>query len=301
MKLTPFGQALRALRIERGLRLLDMAKTLGCSSAFLSAVETGRKSVPPAFFANIVNEYGLAVPEVESLRRALDRTKKEVKLDEVSDENRELVAAFARKVDELPQDVIDELKKKVFKSCSGETPFLRRRRGIRVPAHTTLTLWDYADKIRSAFVADDELEFPVMDVLEFRMQRFFPEFCFDVWDADEMDGDEGRVMAGLDGLILRQDVYERAWDRRGRDRFTACHELGHYLMHRHIPMARASAPEDKIYTDSEWQADTFAGALLLPRRHATRFQEPASAAEAFGITEHAAEVMLDKYRRRDAL
>jgi transcriptional regulator with XRE-family HTH domain len=290
------------MRLEQGIRLLDMAKRLNISAAFLSAIETGRKkSIPASLVTNIAVEFSLDKAAIEKLRRAEDKTKKEVRLDALSSENRELVAAFARKVDELPADLIDALKKKVFKSMSGETPFHRMRKGIIVPARSTESLWSAADQVRDLFVERDEPEFPIMDVLEFRLEQFIPGFYVDVRTAEEMDGDEGRVVAGVNGIALREDVYEGAWNRVGRDRFTACHEFGHFLMHRQVTMARATTDKDKIYCDSEWQADTFAGALLLSRHHAPQFDGDAQrAASACGITPAAANVMLTKYEKARA-
>ena len=46
MNLTAFGKLIRTFRLEKLMRLKDMASDLGVSSAFLSAVETGeRKSL----------------------------------------------------------------------------------------------------------------------------------------------------------------------------------------------------------------------------------------------------------------
>ena len=44
--MTPFGIKLRAIRAERGIRLKDMAATLGVSAAYLSALEHGRRGRP---------------------------------------------------------------------------------------------------------------------------------------------------------------------------------------------------------------------------------------------------------------
>jgi Zn-dependent peptidase ImmA (M78 family) len=62
-----------------------------------------------------------------------------------------------------------------------------------------------------------------------------------------------------------------AWGGNSRDRFTACHEFGHFLMHRTITMARTREDTDKIFCDAEWQADTFAGTLLMSPRHLGKF------------------------------
>lgn len=69
-----------------------------------------------------------------------------------------------------------------------------------------------------------------------------------------------------DGTIkIPEKVYEEACQRKGRARFTLAHELGHALMHSNIiPFARSLDDNHKIYEDSEWQADEFAGELLIP-------------------------------------
>jgi transcriptional regulator with XRE-family HTH domain len=44
--MTPFGEKLRALRHERSITLKDMAKALNVSSAYLSALEHGKRGRP---------------------------------------------------------------------------------------------------------------------------------------------------------------------------------------------------------------------------------------------------------------
>ncbi len=44
--MTPFGRHLRHLRAERGLTLKDMASAIGVSSAYLSALEHGKRGRP---------------------------------------------------------------------------------------------------------------------------------------------------------------------------------------------------------------------------------------------------------------
>jgi transcriptional regulator with XRE-family HTH domain len=44
--MTPFGERLRALRLERSITLKDMAKALHVSSAYLSALEHGKRGRP---------------------------------------------------------------------------------------------------------------------------------------------------------------------------------------------------------------------------------------------------------------
>ena len=44
--MTPFGERIRALRIERGVSQKEMAAAIGVSPAYLSALEHGRRGVP---------------------------------------------------------------------------------------------------------------------------------------------------------------------------------------------------------------------------------------------------------------
>jgi|GEM_PF-119273 len=293
--LTPFGIAVRKLRLDKGMRLLDLAHRISRSAAFISAVETGRKAIPDGFVLAVSRAMDLSAAEIRELRRAADRTKKEVRVEALPEDQRELVAAFARKLDEVPPALMAQLKKTILRSSAGEIPFHRKRRGILVPPMSTQAIRSFADQVRSTFVEDDQIDFPIMDVLEFRMGMVFGDFYLDVREKEHMGEDEGRVIAGQNAIALRIDVYEGAWSGNGRDRFTACHEFAHYLMHRTVTMARTRSDTDKIFYDAEWQADTFAGTLLMSPRHLRRFRDADDAAGQCKMTPAAANVMWSKY------
>jgi len=44
--MTPFGEKIRKLRLERGVTLKDMASAIGVSPAYLSALEHGKRGRP---------------------------------------------------------------------------------------------------------------------------------------------------------------------------------------------------------------------------------------------------------------
>ena len=300
-ELTPFGVEIRKIRLERRMRLLDMAALVGKSVAFLSAIETGRKPIPDGFVAHIGHGMSLAAEEIRRLRAATDRTRKDVRVEDLSHDDRELVAAFARRVDSVPDNLREALKKVVLKSEDGEGPFQRNRRGLVVPPQSTATIRRFADQVRDIFVDAATVAFPIMDVLEFRLNQLIPSFYLDVQERDTMGADEGRVMPGSDVLILRLDIYEGAWRGAGRDRFTACHEFAHFLMHRNVPFSRTRSDTDKIYCDAEWQADSFAGTLLMSPRHLPKFRDHEQASKQCSITPAAARVMWAKYAQEGLL
>lgn len=76
------------------------------------------------------------------------------------------------------------------------------------------------------------------------------------------------------GVIeIRESVYNSATSNDPRSRFTLAHELFHALAHcSQITYCRNISDDTKIYCNSEWQADTFAGNLLLPDELIERYK-----------------------------
>jgi len=294
--LTPFGIQIRKVRLDKGLRLLDMAAAVERTSAFLSAIETGKKPIPEGFEHEIARAFNLNTDERSELVRAADRTRKEVKVSRLPGSERELVAAIARRVDTMSPEDIEILRRLVFKMSGDEVPFFRRKRGTLVAGRSMKDIWNTADMVRKIFGVPGEMTFPIMDVIEFRLERFLPGFYIEVSSKSELNGDEARAVPGENTIIFSETVYERAWKNDGRSRFTAAHELGHLLMHRNVMLARSST-EFPIYRDAEWQADCFAGGLLMPQNVVQKFADPGEMALECGVTFSAAEVMWRKYGR----
>lgn len=294
--LTPFGRELRKLRVDRDLRLLDLAERLGQSVAFVSAIETGRRNIPSGYVEHVVQKLDLNVEQSRALRTSADQTRTEVEVAGLKEKDRELVAAFARNVSTLSDAEIANLRKKMLKSAETDRPF-QRRRGLIVSPTSRATLTQAAERVRSAFIPQHRIDFPVMQVVEFGLLEIIPDFYLDICDRDVMGSDEGRVIAGSSSIMLRSDVYEAACKGNGRARFTVCHELGHFLMHRQVVMARRPNAASPIYCDAEWQADEFAERLLLSPRHAKSLKDASKAASECVMSWDAARVMLDKYQR----
>jgi len=101
--LTPLGKALRKLRIDRGLRLLDMAKDLGISAAYLSSIEMGRKRVPDDLVKKIVRRYELDRATERQLEAdaAMSIRSLEIDLKGSGDKTRELALYLSRKFEAI--------------------------------------------------------------------------------------------------------------------------------------------------------------------------------------------------------
>ena len=76
MKLTEFGKFLRKLRIDNGELLKDMAIKLNTTPAFLSMVETGRRSIPKKLEEEIEKSYSLSLKQKEELKNILNRMRR---------------------------------------------------------------------------------------------------------------------------------------------------------------------------------------------------------------------------------
>lgn len=109
METTAIGKALRKLRIEQDERLLDMAGRLEKSSAFVSAVETGKKAPPAGFEELVISTYRLVGEAAEALRSAADRSRQAFTLEANTALQRDTAGLMARKMDTLSADELHEI------------------------------------------------------------------------------------------------------------------------------------------------------------------------------------------------
>lgn len=101
---TKLGDAMRELRTEGGERLLDMAAKLNVSSAFLSAVEHGRKSPPTDLVERLQEKYIISTVLLRRIRKEVDAANTGVTIRSSRKLARDTAAVFARKVNRLPDD-----------------------------------------------------------------------------------------------------------------------------------------------------------------------------------------------------
>ena len=68
--MTPFGREIRRLRAERGLSQKHMAKAIGVSAAYLSALEHGHRGQPSwELLQRIIGYFNVIWDEAEELQR----------------------------------------------------------------------------------------------------------------------------------------------------------------------------------------------------------------------------------------
>ena len=101
--ITKIGKFLRKLRIDKGEILKDMATKLDVSSAFLSAVENGKKKFPDTWYKKIENLYSLSTQQVAELKAAVleSNDKIELNVKHIHNHSRQLAVSFARNFESL--------------------------------------------------------------------------------------------------------------------------------------------------------------------------------------------------------
>jgi len=79
---TPLGAKLRQLREERGISLKEMATALGVSSAYLSALEHGRRGKPTGFMLHrIIAYFNVIWDDAEELQRLAELSDPKITID----------------------------------------------------------------------------------------------------------------------------------------------------------------------------------------------------------------------------
>ena len=100
---TKIGAILRKIRMEKNQILKDMAEVLHVSSAFLSAVENGKKSFPEAWYPILRDYYSLTDEDMDELRQSAMESQKTIALNIINatDHRKQLAVSFARQFDSI--------------------------------------------------------------------------------------------------------------------------------------------------------------------------------------------------------
>ena len=116
--MTPLGAKIRALREERGISLKDMAAALNVSSAYLSALEHGRRGKPTGFLLHrMITFFNVIWDEAEELQRLAELSDPKISIDTggLSPEATELTNRLAMDIAKLEPDDLRFLRDEVIR------------------------------------------------------------------------------------------------------------------------------------------------------------------------------------------
>ena len=109
--ITSFGKELRKLRIDHEEILKDMADRLGVSSAFLSAVEVGKKNIPEGWPQKIAIIYKLTPDEERHLLSCARESIRSIKIDlsSVGNLQHRTALVFARDFNNMSDETAERI------------------------------------------------------------------------------------------------------------------------------------------------------------------------------------------------
>lgn len=157
-----------------------------------------------------------------------------------------------------------------------------------VQKRTARQIEKLADSIRTELGVGPSDRIAMRPILDHYLDDIVPDAYLVVAYDNEMDGAEGRTDWLEPVITLSASTYSKLRKSDPRARSTAAHELGHLLMHtrQHVFHYRTKSKDRCV--DPEWQANTFAAALLMPRHAFLKMKTVRQAMKAFGVSRGAA-------------
>ncbi len=140
---------------------------------------------------------------------------------------------------------------------------------------------------------------PVPQIIEHLLPKMYGEdFSFRVAECVEMGSNHGFADPDERELVLREDVYQRMVEGRGRDRMTAIHEMSHLILHPRRRLFRRMAEEPPpAFRDPEWQAKCLAGTTMMPIQLLNGCATTGEIVREFSVSLEAAEYRLRQLGR----
>lgn len=111
--MTPFADAVRQLRLRKGVSQKIMAEAIGVSPAYLSALEHGRRGKPSFdLLQRIAGYFNVIWDEAEELFAMADLSHPRVTIDTAGlpPEYTAFANVLARRIRDLPPDTLQELR-----------------------------------------------------------------------------------------------------------------------------------------------------------------------------------------------
>lgn len=153
-----------------------------------------------------------------------------------------------------------------------------------------------ANNLRKSFSLENELSFPIVNILEFLVNKGL--LNFEICSIEEMGTKFGETIPSQNLIKIREDIYDKACEDDGFSRSTLGHELLHWLRHGENTVSFCRREEDlskrRAYEDPEWQANCFSGELLVPK-HLVIGMTVDEIVEKCNVTPSMAKYQLGKY------
>jgi transcriptional regulator with XRE-family HTH domain len=309
-QISEFGKALRAIRSQRDVLLIDLAVAANVSVATVSNFETGR-SQPTLDFIERVSDY-LTLTEFERqrLKRIAAEQATPVIVRAQSLEARSLAEEFAKRVNSLSPERIEQVRKQILLPMTSGDDASRYRAAKWVHSRSAGDIEHKTLIMRRAFGVEDAVSLPIVHILELRLPTLFEGFLLRVADMAEMEeacpGVRGFAIGEAQSVsvVVREDVYCAACEDDPVARWIFAHEMGHVVLNHGLgyrapgkQMSTRALSGPPLHENAEWQADEFAAAILMPRAIVSQWS-PQMIAERCEVSERMATKRLRKLNRK---
>lgn len=139
-----------------------------------------------------------------------------------------------------------------------------------------------------------------MELVLSRLSKRSAKFTVRKATAGELEDDEGFMDCENHIMLLSPVVYEEMKSNDRRARFTAAHELGHYVLG-HTGNTRRTKDKSKYPSPAqrlqESEADRFAAFLLVPTHLAISCASAEEIYEKFQVSRNTAEIAFERIER----
>ena len=125
-----------------------------------------------------------------------------------------------------------------------------------------------AREIRNSYKIKEDEAFPILEYLSHLFGR--GELGIQIIDDRDnyLDDKTVALYNAMDNFIyIKESVIYEVENENYRSNFTLAHELFHYLQNQILRFNFEEVAERKTYEDPEWQANEFAGELLVPKKY----------------------------------
>lgn len=150
------------------------------------------------------------------------------------------------------------------------------------------------------FLGIDSIYIDIISLLE-RLHLIDEDFVLEIIEDSNFQDKYAETLTDISRMKVRESTYYGACEGNSRDRFTLCHELGHYIMHHSskvIGLARKSNESNPTpsFKCAEWQANTFAAEFLAPYELVKNYSIEDLIIKC-GMSEISARIQYNEYRK----
>src|SRR4051812_45724975 len=108
--LTPFGRKCREFRTRYDLVMADQAKGLGVTVAYISAIELGKRPIPPEYPAELSHWMSLPAEDARLLDELADGHRRVARIAPKNAEQAKLVEELAKNINNLSKEGLEYLR-----------------------------------------------------------------------------------------------------------------------------------------------------------------------------------------------